>query len=200
MTISVQYNKTAKLALEKQLKVREKALPILKNKESALRMEVKYAKDKVAELDAKLQAEQARYEPMARLWNEFDNTLLRVKEVRLSTKTLAGIKTPVLESVEFETEPFNLFATPVWVPEGLAILRTMALLNIERDVFRQKMTLLEFARKKTTQKVNLYEKVQIPSYQDAIRKIKRFLEDEENLSKSAQKIVKNRHKPTEALS
>ena len=54
------------------------------------------------------------------------------------------------------------------------------------------MQLLDRARKKTTQKVNLYEKVQIPGYQEAIRKIKRFMEDEENLSKAAQKIVKQR--------
>ena len=40
--------------------------------------------------------------------------------------------------------------------------------------------------------MNLYEKVQIPGYEDAIRKIKRFMEDEENLSKSSQKIVKNK--------
>ena len=32
--------------------------------------------------------------------------------------------------------------------------------------------------------------MQIPGYQDAIRKIKRFMEDEENLNKSSQKIVK----------
>jgi len=51
---------------------------------------------------------------------------------------------------------------------------------------------LEYARKKTTQKVNLFEKVQIPGYQDAILKIKRYMEDEENLSKSSQKIVKTR--------
>ena len=40
--------------------------------------------------------------------------------------------------------------------------------------------------------VHEYEKVQIPGFQEAIRKIKRFLEDEENLSKSSQKIVKTR--------
>jgi V/A-type H+-transporting ATPase subunit D len=51
---------------------------------------------------------------------------------------------------------------------------------------------LDYARKKTTQKVNLFEKVQIPGFQDAIRKIKRFMEDEENLSKSSQKIVKSK--------
>jgi V/A-type H+-transporting ATPase subunit D len=39
--------------------------------------------------------------------------------------------------------------------------------------------------------VNLFEKVQIPGYEDAIRKIKRFMEDEENLSKSSQKILKS---------
>ena len=35
------------------------------------------------------------------------------------------------------------------------------------------------------------EKVQITGYQDALRKIKRFMEDEENLSKSSQKILKS---------
>ena len=32
---------------------------------------------------------------------------------------------------------------------------------------------------------------------EAIRKIKRFMEDEENLSKASQKIVKNRHQQEE---
>ena len=53
-----------------------------------------------------------------------------------------------------------------------------------------KLGLLDRARRKTTQKVNLFEKVQIPGFQEAIRKIKRFMEDEENLSKSSQKILK----------
>ena len=61
----------------------------------------------------------------------------------------------------------------------------------EREFMLAKLNLLEHARKKTTQKVNLFEKVQIPGYQDALRKIKRFMEDEENLSKSSQKIMKS---------
>ena len=64
-----------------------------------------------------------------------------------------------------------------------------------------KLNLLEHARKKDHPKVNLFEKVQIPGYQDALRKIKRFMEDEENLSKSSQKIMKShqeKRKETEA--
>ena len=47
--------------------------------------------------------------------------------------------------------------------------------------------------------MNLYEKVQIPGYQEAIRKIKRYMEDEENLSKAASKIVKSRHAEEEEM-
>jgi V/A-type H+-transporting ATPase subunit D len=85
-----------------------------------------------------------------------------------------------------------LFETPKWFPEGISIVKELAKTLIEKEFFTRKMQLLDFARRKTTQKVNLYEKVQIPGYEDAILKIKRFLEDEENLSKSAQKIVKKR--------
>ena len=66
-------------------------------------------------------------------------------------------------------------------------------MGIESEVSEERRQILEFNRKKTTQKVNLYEKVQIPGYQEAIRKIKRYMEDEENLSKASSKIVKERH-------
>ena len=45
MAIKFQYNKTSLGELGKQLKMRQKALPTIKSKESALRSEVKKAKD-----------------------------------------------------------------------------------------------------------------------------------------------------------
>lgn len=192
MAISFQYNKTALQALDKQLKVRERALPTLKNKESALRVEVKRAKDKAAELAEQYNRQITGYDSIARLWGEFDQSLIRISDVRLSSKKIAGVFTPVLDDIDFETDTTNLFNQPSWFAEGISIIRNVAAIAIEREVYLKKMELLDFARKKTTQKVNLYEKVQIPGFQDAIRKIKRFLEDQENLSKSAQKIVKDR--------
>jgi V/A-type H+-transporting ATPase subunit D len=192
VAIKFQYNKTALQALDKQLKVRERALPTLKNKESALRVEVKRAKDKAAGLGKEYDNQIASYENMSRLWGEFDQSLIRIKDVELSSKKIAGVFTPVLEKIIFEANTDNLFNQPVWFPDGMSIIKKIAEVAIEREVFLKKMDLLDFARKKTTQKVNLYEKVQIPGFQDAIRKIKRFLEDEDNLSKAAQKIVKDR--------
>ena len=192
MAIKFQYNKTSLGELGKQLKMRQTALPTIKSKESALRSEVKKAKDTARDYQRRLEALRAEYDYMVALWGEFDSTLLSIEDVVLTSQKIAGVRTPALEEVRFEQKPYDLFSSPVWYADGLDLLKRMATLGIEYEVFNRKMALLDYARRKTTQKVNLYEKVQIPGYEDAIRKIKRFMEDEENLSKSAQKIVKTR--------
>jgi V/A-type H+-transporting ATPase subunit D len=192
MAIKFQYNKTSLQSLNKQLKVRVRALPTLQSKESALRMEVKKAKKKSDELEQQLKEHMLEYDNMARLWGEFDKNLISIKEVKLSVKKIAGTRTPILDEINFDIKEFSLFNEPAWFMQGIEIIEAMVRISIESEVFYKKMTLLEYARKKTTQKVNLYEKVQIPGYEDAIHRVKRFLEDEENLSKSSQKIVKKR--------
>lgn len=198
MAIKFQYNKTSLQEMNKQLRIRKRALPTLKNKESALRVEVKRAKDHAMALDEKLNAAMREYDDMVRLWCEFNPKLVRIKNVELGIKKIAGVKTPVLQKIHFEWQPFSLFSQPVWFLDGVSILERLATIAIEREFFLAKMNLLDHARKKTTQKVNLYEKVQIPGYEEAVLKIKRFLEDEENLSKSSQKILKNRFDQMEA--
>ncbi len=199
MAIKFQYNKTALQDLNKQLQVRVRALPTIKNKETALRMEVKKAKDEAGRLDSKLEEKIREYEYMARLWAEFDPGLITIKDVELSVKKIAGVKTPVLDNIIYEISEFSLVNKPDWFYDGIKVLEELASVAIERDFFYRKMHLLDYARKKTTQKVNLYEKVQIPGYEEAILKIKRFLEDEENLDKSSQKIVKTRQQQAEEL-
>lgn len=193
MAIKFQFNKTSLNDLNKQLKIRTNALPTLKNKESALRMEVKRAKAKSDELMEKLSASLKSYEYLAALWNEFEPGLISVKDVILQTDKIAGVKTPSLIEVIYDVKEFDVFKKPLWYSDGVKILQQLAQIGIESEIYMEKMRLLDFSRKKTTQKVNLYEKVQIPGYQEAIRKIKRYMEDEENLSKASQKIVKTRH-------
>ncbi|HCT93837.1 MAG: V-type ATP synthase subunit D [Bacteroidetes bacterium GWE2_39_28] len=199
MAIKFQFNKTSLNDLNKQLKIRVNALPTLKNKESALRLEVKRAKDRSDELAEKLKSALESYDYLAGLWNEFEGGLIKVLDVELEIIKIAGIRTPSLKEVKYEVKPFNLFIKPLWYNDGINILKTLAQLGIESEIYLEKMRLLDHARKKTTQKVNLYEKVQIPGYQEAILKIKRFMEDEENLSKASQKIVKKRKQEEDSV-
>ncbi len=200
MAIKFQYNKTSLTNLGKQLKVRQNALPTLKNKESALRSSVQAAKAESERLADELEASLKRYDYLAALWNEFEPGLVRIKDVDLSVVKVAGVKTPRLDKIHFELKPFNAFVKPAWYADGVEILKELSRLGIESEIFEQKRQILEYNRKKTTQKVNLYEKVQIPGYKEAIRKIKRYMEDEENLSKASSKIVKTRHAEEEEAS
>jgi V/A-type H+-transporting ATPase subunit D len=190
MAINFQYNKTYLQQLNKGLKVRENALPTLISKESALRVEVKKAREETGAIEQELKKQFAALSEMQRLWGEIPQGLITVSDVNITIKKIAGVKTPLLENVAFTVQRYSLFSSPAWMPSGIEILKSLASLKIKMELARKKVEILEYARKKTTQKVNLYEKVQIPEYKEAIRKIKRFLEDEENLSKSSQKILK----------
>ena len=192
MAIKFQYNKIALQNLNKQLKIREKALPTLKNKEAALRMEVKKAKDKTRELEKKLNAIVNKYTTEAGIWNEYNNQLLKIDKVITTQRKIAGVKIKILKDIVFIKKDFSLFNKPKWFSQGIDIVKELARIAVEKEYSDKMMHQLNHARRKTTQKVNLYEKVQIPDFQEAIMKIKRFLEDEENLSKSSQKIVKKR--------
>ena len=193
MAIKFQYNKTSLTEMGKQLKVRQRALPTLQNKESALRLEVRKAKTDSERLVQELEDALHRYDYLAALWNEFDPGLISITDVELYTKKVAGVKTPALGEIKYDIKPFNAFVKPAWYADGVAILKELSRLGIESEVYVEKARILDYNRRKTTQKVNLYEKVQIPGYQEAIRKIKRYMEDEENLSKASSKIVKTRH-------
>lgn len=191
MAIKFQFNKTSLQQIEKNLKMRQRTLPIIKSKETALRLEVKKCKEDAVALEAKLENQIGGYESMYALWGEFDASLVSLKDVELDVKKIAGVRVPILTNIRLEVKPFGLFSSPKWYFDGINLLQGLAKTAVEREFVLAKLTLLDHARKKTTQKVNLFEKVQIPGYQEAVRKIKRFMEDEENLSKSSQKILKS---------
>ena len=191
MAIKFQYNKTSLQALEKQLKIRERALPTIKSKESALRMEVTRNKEEVDKLDNQLEKEIRNYDNMAALWKDFNPDLVSVKDVTMSTKKIAGVVVPVLTGMDFEVQLYSIFNSPTWTTDGIELLKSLARIGIETEFSRMKLEMLEYARKKTTQKVNLFEKVQIPGYKDAILKVKRYMEDEQSLSKASQKIMRS---------
>lgn len=190
MAVKFQYNKTSLQRQKKDLQLRERILPTIKSKESALRLEVRRVKKEVEDLEARVEQSIESFDTMTALWSEFDPSLVRVEDVHLETRKVAGIPVPVLGEVDFEVRPFSLLNTPSWYMEGTQLIKDLATVGIQAEVGRLELDILQHARRKTTQKVNLFEKVQIPGLKEAILKIKRYLEDEESLSKASQKIMR----------
>lgn len=123
MAIKFQYNKTSLQGLDKQLKMRVRALPTIKNKESALRSEVKKAKEVADEFDNKLEDTLNSLNDMLQLYDEYVTNILTVKDVNMSVKKIAGVKTPILDSVEYEIREFSLFNQPGWFLDGIEYIK-----------------------------------------------------------------------------
>ena len=190
MAVKFQYNKVSMQALQKELKIREVALPTLKSKEAYLRITIKREKLKLEELKEILRKLRDEIGDSERLYSEFPLNSIAVSSVDYGSDNIAGISIPVLGKISFTGDVASAVLTPSWQPWGANTVKSLIRAISEIDVAEKRVTLLEYARKKTTQKVNLYEKVQIPEFSAAVLKIKRYLEDVENLEKASQKITK----------
>ena len=197
MALKFQYNKTALQNLRRQLAIREKALPTLKSKEAALRLEVR-------KITAEIELLKEEYEKLVKqnqnfngFWTEFPN-IVKIKKINSTLKNIAGVKVQILSDIDFAIENISLFNMPSWIRLAIDMFERLMTIQVKIEMTEERLNALAYARKKTTQKVNLYEKVQIPEYKAATLKIKRYMEDEENLSKSSQKIVKERNRVKEA--
>ena len=197
MALKFQYNKTALQNLRRQLSIREKALPTLKSKEAALRLEVR-------KITAEIDLLKEEYEMIVKenqnyngFWTEFPK-IVKIRNIISEQKNIAGVRVAILNKIDFALEQISLFNMPSGIRLAISMFERLMTIQIRIEMTEARLNALAYARKKTTQKVNLYEKVQIPEYRMAIIKIKRYMEDEDNLSKSSQKIVKERNRAKEA--
>lgn len=197
MALKFQYNKTALQNLRRQLSIREKALPTLKSKEAALRLEVR-------KITAEIDLLKEEYDMIVKenqnyngFWMEFPK-IVKIRNIISEQKNIAGVRVAILNKIDFALEQISLFNMPSWIRLAISMFERLMTIQIRIEMTEARLNALAYARKKTTQKVNLYEKVQIPEYRMAIIKIKRYMEDEDNLSKSSQKIVKERNRAKEA--
>ena len=135
-----QFNKTAMLQIEKDLKIRYQALPVLEAKEAALRAEIKKLGDKIARMEGLLKELLERHSSMNGLWTEMPD-IIRVKKVSMSQRLVAGIKVPLIKNIEYEEKPYSIFSLSAWIP-GVTVLEQETLLKDLRQKSRLPLSAL----------------------------------------------------------
>ena len=118
--------------------------------------------------------------------------LVKVREVRTGTANIAGVAIPTFESVETDVRPVDPWATPAWVDSAVEATTQVLSLQCERAIFEEQRRLVQEELQKTSQRVNLFEKVKIPACKEAIRVIKIALGDEQTAAVTRGKIAKSR--------
>ncbi len=118
--------------------------------------------------------------------------LVKVREVKTGTANVAGVAIPTFESVETDVRSVDPWSTPAWVDAAVDATTKVLTLQCQRAVYDEQRRLVQEELQKTSQRVNLFEKVKIPDCREAIRVIKIALGDEQTAAVTRGKIAKSR--------
>lgn len=119
-------------------------------------------------------------------------SLVRVQEVVIDEESIVGARVPVVRHVTFERAGFSTLVLPFWVDQLVETLEHMASLRVQVQVHQARVERLGAAARKITQRVNLFEKVLIPTARENIRKIGVALSDEERSAVVRSKLAKGK--------
>jgi V/A-type H+-transporting ATPase subunit D len=172
----------------------QRYLPTLQLKKQQLQIEMRQLEHRIREKGHEILALQTELDAWQRLYAEpfdFDRHLL-LDAVRESTGNIAGVSIPVLEEVRFTRTTPDLFATPLWVDDGLRTLEKLIRLWVEMHILRKQHRRLADELRVTTQRVNLFEKVKIPESRENIRVIRIFLGDQQTAEVARAKLAKSK--------
>ena len=192
----LQLSKSALAREQKSLKTFQRFLPSLDLKRQQVMAE--RAKAERALADTRREIERFRKEageklPMLAL-GEVDLTdLAKLKKVTLGTENVVGTRLPKLEEIEVEVRPYALMGRPQWVDRTAEILRDMLELRVRVQVEERRLELLEQAVKTVTQRVNLFDKVLIPTAKQNIKRIQIYLSDLQTAAVARSKLAKKKH-------
>ena len=117
-----------------------------------------------------------------------------MKQAVIGEENVAGARVPVLQKIEFERAKYSTLTLPFWVDRLVESIEHMARLRLQLQVLEARVERLGAAMKKITQRVNLFEKVLIPSTRDNIKRIQIALNDEVRASVVRSKLAKNKHR------
>jgi V/A-type H+/Na+-transporting ATPase subunit D len=116
--------------------------------------------------------------------------LVRIRRVDIAEEDVLGLRLPALHAVEFDAADYSLLATPFWVDDLVTCLKEVAAYRIRLQVYRERVTRMQVAVRRITQRVNLFEKVLIPDAKRNIARIQIFLSDVGRAAVVTSKIAK----------
>lgn len=184
-----------------QLKLYSKLLPSLDLKRRQLtieqdkaRKELERTRAAVDELETHIGAEL----PMVADRDMEIGGLVSMTAFELGEENVVGVRLPSLDRIDCAIADYSLAGKPAWVDILVARLRDAAEQRTRVQVAERRVELLGQAVRRTTQRVNLFERVLIPEAREAIKRIMIHLGDQERSAVANSKLTKAKIKRQQA--
>jgi len=182
----------------------QRYLPMLKLKQQQLQATVLRVEQEHRDALAAVGEADERIEPyrpvLADLAGINVEALSSPAELVTHDRNVAGVNLPVLDDVLFPPVHYSLFATPPWVDKAILDCRHLSRCKAEADILDEQVRLLRKELTRIVQRVNLFDKLMIPSAKEAIRVIRIKLGDEQTAAVGRAKIAKSKLQEVELAS
>ncbi len=190
--------KLSKSALQQersQLKLYERTLPSLDLKRRQLTVELDKARREHAEAQQAVEALETSIGQQLPMLANPDievSGLVRMTDFELGEENVVGVRLPVLKRIECSVADYSLLAKPAWVDVLVERLKDAAEQRTRVVVAAERVRILEVQEKRVTQRVNLFDKILIPTAKRNIQRIQIFLGDAERAAVVRSKLAKGK--------
>jgi V/A-type H+-transporting ATPase subunit D len=121
------------------------------------------------------------------------SSLVHLRSVDIVTENVVGSRVPVIKDMTFERAKYSTLTLPFWVDQLVDHLQEAAGLRLQLQVQGERVERLRMAARKVTQRVNLFEKILIPTAQENIKRIRIAMSDEDRSAVIRSKLAKKKH-------
>lgn len=118
--------------------------------------------------------------------------LVSIQSIEIEQVNLVGIHLPELKSLKVVLEPYSCLGTDHWLDHLANLLQSQVTLQVQQQLIHKRLECLNKGLQKTTQRLNLFDKVLIPQARQNIRKIQIALADAERAGVVRAKIAKRK--------
>jgi len=192
-----------KLALNKstlnkeghKVKAYKKFVPALDLKRKQLLAERATSRRVLSDLNETLDDVRLRVKEQLPMLSNFKgpvDQLVEIEDFSLKQINLVGLKLPELSRLSLKVHPYSALATEHWLDPLVVLLKQSVELQLKQHILNKRLELLDVGLRKTTQRLNLFDKVLIPQAEKNIRKIRIALSDSERAGVVTSKIAKNK--------
>ena len=186
-------SKSALAQERSQLKLYERTLPSLDLKRRQLSVELARARQALAAARAAvegLESDIGKQLPMLANSEIELSGLVEMTDFELVEENVVGVRLPLLKRIHCTVADYSLLAKPAWVDVLVQRLKDAAELRTRVLVAEERVRILQYQEKRVTQRVNLFDKILIPTARRNIQRIQIFLGDAERAAVVRSKIVK----------
>ena len=198
--MAVKLTKNEQKKQKDALKQFQRYLPTLQLKKSQLQSVIRQIQNEIIEYKEKQKDLIASFNSWIDVFGEHTSftpdknlvNLIKIDQIVKKQGNIAGVKIPVFEELTFIDVPYSLFDYPLWVDQGIKVLKDCARYDAIILTLEEQIRLVTHELKVTSQRVNLFEKVKIPQTKENIRVIGIYIGDQQTAAVVRGKISKNK--------